>query len=113
MRLPNAEDAIIPKEKICGYLLSSTHPLGRYKAVFFEKLGYHQANWKEFEKDLREQHLTESAEKVGMSPDGMKFRIAAPLIGPSGKRAKLVTIWIVESKMSRPRLVTAYPGGEP
>ena len=35
MRLPNAELAIIDPKKIRDYLLSSVHPVGRFKAHFF------------------------------------------------------------------------------
>ncbi len=53
MRLPNAEKAVIDAEKLRDYLLSPSHPVGRFKAVFFASLGYNQGNWQQFETDLR------------------------------------------------------------
>ena len=43
-RLPKAERAIIEGEKLRGYILSSTHPVGRFKAAFFNRFGYSTEN---------------------------------------------------------------------
>jgi hypothetical protein len=43
MKLPNAENVIIPQRKIVDYLLSPTHRVGRSKADFFTHFGYAQA----------------------------------------------------------------------
>ncbi len=40
MRMPGAERAVIDSAKIRDYLLSPSHPVGRFKAVFFASLGY-------------------------------------------------------------------------
>jgi hypothetical protein len=40
MKLPNSENALVPKDKLENYLLSEIHPIGRFKAVFFKNLGY-------------------------------------------------------------------------
>jgi hypothetical protein len=56
MKLPNAEDAIIAPEKLRGYLLSTRHPTGRYKAALFRRLGYTDEQWALLEADLRSQH---------------------------------------------------------
>jgi hypothetical protein len=39
MKLPNHEHALVPQEKITGYLLSLTHRDGRHKAAFFVSFG--------------------------------------------------------------------------
>ncbi len=49
----NATTAIVPVEKLRDYLLSPTHPIGRYKATFFRSLGYSQDAWGQLEVDLR------------------------------------------------------------
>lgn len=61
MRL-SALDAIIPPEKLVGYLLSPAHPDGRAKAAYLARLGYLQADWERLEADIREQHLSREAE---------------------------------------------------
>jgi hypothetical protein len=40
MKLPAAESAIIDEAKVREYLLSTEHPVGRFKARFFIGLGY-------------------------------------------------------------------------
>jgi len=54
MRLPHAERAIIEERKTRGYLLSSTHAVGQYKAAFFNRMGYTRGRWGDLERDLRE-----------------------------------------------------------
>jgi hypothetical protein len=45
MRLPNAEKAVIERRKLTEYLLSETHPAGRFKAQFFKNLGSSEPMW--------------------------------------------------------------------
>jgi hypothetical protein len=40
VRLPNAEDAIVERDKVANYLLSGTHTRGRDKAHFFVSFGF-------------------------------------------------------------------------
>jgi Domain of unknown function (DUF4926) len=49
MVLLNSSKAVIAPEKLRDYLLSPTHPIGRYKALFFRTLGYDQTNWRQLE----------------------------------------------------------------
>jgi hypothetical protein len=111
MRLPNADRAIIEREKLREYLLSRTHPVGRFKAAFFEALGYSAATWRQLEIDLRRQHLVRDAVPGHRSLYGQKYEIQASLVGPSGRRATVVSVWVVLSGDDVPRLVTAHPGG--
>jgi hypothetical protein len=52
MKLPEAQRAVIAAAKIRDYLLSTSHPVGRFKAPFFASLGYTVADWQRLEKDL-------------------------------------------------------------
>ena len=52
MRLPNAGQACVEREKIVNYLLSMEHPRGRNKAVFFSGLGFHVDGWQDFAEAL-------------------------------------------------------------
>ena len=54
MKLPNIEAAIIPQGKIQDYLLSHSHPIGQFKAIIFNDLGYSQHNWSKLQSDLKE-----------------------------------------------------------
>ena len=77
MRLPNADLAEIDSRKLHDYVLSPTHPVGRFKARFFAALGYSHERWKEFEADIRSQHLTQDAEQRETLSDGQLWTIRA------------------------------------
>lgn len=113
MKLPNAANAVIDEAKLREYLLSPTHATGRHKAKVFARLGYSQARWLELEADLRAQHLVQEVEISYASPYGQKYEIRAILIGPAGVPAEIVSVWIIKSGESVPRLVTAMPGDKP
>ncbi len=113
MLLPNADEAEIDPEKLRGYLLSTEHPHGRFKARFFRALGFRAARWEELESALRTQHLTQEAERLAVANKGQKFKIRAILVGPDGESAVAVSIWFVRPGETVPRFVTAYPGGRP
>lgn len=112
MLLPNAERAEIDAEKLCGYLLSPTHPVGRFKARFFAALGYSADDWHTFEADLRIQHLSQDAEPSAVTPHGQPYTIRAILKGPNGESAPVVSVWFVRTFTQEPHFVTAYPGDE-
>lgn len=49
MRLPYADRAEIDPVKLRDYLLSTEHPLGRFKARFFGALGFSAERWEALE----------------------------------------------------------------
>jgi hypothetical protein len=101
--------AIIQESKLCDYILSSVHALGRFKASFFISLGYSREGWRALAADLRQQHLTREAEIVEVNAFGTKYRIVGPLFGPVGRPAIVVSVWIIRSGEDAARLVTLYP----
>jgi hypothetical protein len=109
LQIPNAERAVIDPAKLRDYLLSSTHPVGRFKAPLFLGLGYTAADWSRLETDLRGQHLPEDALAAPPTPYGQKYVIRATLIGPTGRSARVVTVWVVRVGEDFARFVTAYP----
>ncbi len=94
MKIPSADSAVIDPAKLRGYLLSLSHPIGRFKARFFERLGYAATQWEVLEADLRAQHLMAEAEPLAAGEFGQKYRIRAILEGPTG-RADVVSVWVV------------------
>ena len=111
MRLPNSDRAEIDPEKLRDYLLSSEHPLGRFKARFFAALGFSAKDWQELELALRTQHLTQDAHPGTSTVHGQRFTIRAILRGPAGQSAMVVSVWFIRANETVPRFVTAYPGG--
>ena len=110
MRVPGAQDAVIDPVKLHGYLLSRSHPIGRFKAPFFESLGYSASSWRRLDADLRAQHLSQEAVVGRPSPYGQKYEVRATLRGPSGRAAQVVSVWVVLVDEDVPTFVTAYPG---
>jgi hypothetical protein len=109
-RLPHAENAIADAAKIRDYLLSRAHPVGRFKAAFFETLGYRATDWRRLERDLRDLCRAGLASEGQRSPFGSKYEVRGTLFGPSGRRAEVVTVWVILTDEIVPRFVTAYPG---
>jgi len=64
MRLPNAEHAEVRPEKFRDYLLSPSHPVGRFKARFFQSVGYTLDNWEALSETLLEAARTGEAEEL-------------------------------------------------
>lgn len=110
MKLPGSERATIEPAKVRDYLLSSEHPVGRFKAAFFRALGYTQDDWPQLHADLLA--LAASGEAaVGQASDfGQKYEVRGSVEGPAGRSAEVVSVWIIRTGESAPRLVTAYPG---
>jgi hypothetical protein len=111
LRIPNPDRAVIEPTKLRDYLLSPTHPVGRFKAPFFLALGYSAAEWNRLEADLRGQHLPLEAVPAAPTVYGQKYVIRATLVGPGGASAGVVTVWVVRAGEDFARFVSAYPEG--
>lgn len=90
-------------------MLSTSHPDGRAKALFFARLGYSPKRWRDLERDLRGLLARSLARALSPSRYGQKYMVRGTIRGPWGRSARIVTIWIVTSPGSPPRFVTAYP----
>jgi hypothetical protein len=108
--LPNAEHAIIDGNKLQDYLLSVSHPIGRFKARFFAGLGFSTERWETLDQALRTQHLNQDADPGVPDDFGQPFTIRAILQGPTGRSAMVISVWFIRTGESEPRFVTAYPG---
>lgn len=112
MKLPNAEKAVIEREKIVEYLLNAKHPDNGGKAQFFESLGFRRSEWKTLAAAFRALASKSPVAQSTKSPHGQKYVIVGRLESPVGKSPKVQTIWIVDSGTETARLVTAYPHEE-
>jgi hypothetical protein len=109
VKLPRATEAIVPLQKLTEYLLSESHPVGSFKAVFFRAIGFSDASIDVFEKCLLELARYEDVIEIMQSPHGIKYVIDGKIATPLGGMAAIRTVWIIESDQDRPRFVTAYP----
>ncbi len=109
MSLSNADRAVVAPTKIREYLLSETHPVGRFKAAVFITLGYSANRWEILRDDILALARTGPAAPGKPSPFGQTFEVDGILTGPSGRSVEIRTIWIVPATESPPRFVTAFP----
>lgn len=107
--MPNAARTVITDAKVRDYLLSSSHPVGRFKAAFFRALGFSEEHWELLRDALFEIAATGQAVPGQPSPFGQKFEIRATLAGPSGRQADVITVWMVANGQDLPHFVTAHP----
>lgn len=109
MRLPNAENAIIPPSKLTDYLLSAAHPRGRGKALFFRSFGFGHMNPGLLEQALLKHVLTHDVVGTHHSTRGVKYEVEGPLPAPDGRAPMVRSVWIIVSGDVQPRFVTAIP----
>ena len=109
MSLPNSDRAVIDPEKVRDYLLSESHPVGRFKAAFFGTLGYTPNRWEQLRDDLLALAHAGMATPGKPSPFGRTFEVNGILRGSSGRSAEVQTVWIIRANEEAPRFVTAYP----
>lgn len=109
MKLPNAENAIVPSDKLADYLLSQSHLIGRWKARFFLSIGFRETRVDELKDALIDVAKKGQVKSTITTEFGIKYVVEGVILGPSGRRSVIRTVWVVETGQDRPRLVTAYP----
>jgi hypothetical protein len=109
MKLPNAERASIPSQKIIGYLLSFSHRDGRSKAAFFSRFGFAADAWQRLARALRQHAVDHEVSKVEDSPFGTRYVIEGTIVTPDRRNPIIRSVWFIETGEEIPRFVTAYP----
>ena len=112
MPIPDFERALIPREKITGYLLSLSHPVGRAKAKFFRAHGYSGQNPQVLAADLRRIAAVGQVVEQESTEYGTKYVIEGFILTPKETTIAVRTVWFAEHEGGAPRFVTAYPKGE-
>ncbi|MBV7339623.1 hypothetical protein KFU94_67710 [Chloroflexi bacterium TSY] len=109
MIIPNAENAVVDIRKLRDYALNPAHRVGSHKArLFAAALGIDQDDAEEFRSRLLEIVRMHDAELGELDENGQRYRIDVMLTW-QGKRALILTAWIIRSDEDFPRLVTCYP----
>lgn len=112
MRPPGVERAVVETAKVRDYLLSDSHPVGRFKAAFFLTLGYSPTRWEALAADLQSHLMSNDAVATDHNEYGQKYEVRGRVESPTGKAAVLVAVWIVLRREDFPRFVTAFPGAK-
>lgn len=113
MQLPGAERAFIDPPKLRDYLLSPEHPVGRTKAGFFASLGFSRSAWPVLRTVLLDLAIHGEAAIGPANAHGQKYEVRGTIEGPSGREARILSVWIILNSEDFPRLVTAYPEETP
>ena len=109
MKLPAGERALIDPSKVRDYLLSSSHPVGRFKAAFFAAIGFRQAEWQALVAALARLAADGEVEGTETTTYGQKYEVRGMITSPTGRRTMILSAWIVRTGDTFPRFVTAYP----
>ena len=109
MRLPNADSALVPREKLTRYILSSAHPTGRAKAQFFIRFGFAADSWETLAAALVRHAADHDVVKADDTPFGTRYTVEGPLGSPDGRNPTVRAVWFIEEGETVPRFVTAYP----
>ena len=109
MRLPNAEQAIVAREKITDYLLSETSERGRHKSRFFRSFGFHPDRWQEFAEVLQVQGSAYEVAQVMDTIHGRSYTVVGEIETPDQRNPRIRTVWLIEPGSNVPRFITAYP----
>ena len=83
MRLPGAPRARIDERKVRDYLLSKTHPVGRFKARVFGAVGFDETAMAAFVKELRRIAAEGDVTEVEDIEFGRKYTVPGELQGPA------------------------------
>ncbi len=109
MKLPNAENAQVEKEKIVDYLLNPTHRFGASKARFFMQFGFRLTQWESFADALREHGQRHEVSRIKNTPFGPRYQVEGELATPGRRNPQVRTVWQFDHEKIAPRLITAYP----
>jgi Domain of unknown function (DUF6883) len=111
-KLPNAETASIDPRKVTHYLLSTAHPRGRAKAIFFMRFGFRAS-----QSDILSRALLDHARSHALAGSvetayGIHYIIEGALRTPDGRDPPIRSIWMIKSSETAQRFVTATPIGK-
>ena len=109
--LPNASQAVVPKDKLVRYILNPEHEKGRHKArVFRSTLGFGPENWEDLRDQILDGVLSAEISKVATGVHGTRYTVPLLIEGTNGETHEVTTGWIVEedAEEERAKLTSAY-----
>jgi hypothetical protein len=109
MKLPNAGNAVVDERKVREYLLSPSHPIGRFKARYFEGVGFPPEAWPGFIAVLLQLAAEGEAQMVEEFDYGQKYVVRGHISAPGRPPVAVESVWIIRTGDDTPRLVTVYP----
>jgi hypothetical protein len=108
MKLPNADLAIVDREKLHDYCLNQDHPRGKHKARVFESaLGLTVADTEELITAIRKQIPKTECDEGEGNEYGQRYTVDIE-IERNAMKAFVRTSWIIKRGEILPRLTTCY-----
>ena len=89
MKLPNAEDLIVEREKIVDYLLNAAHRYGASKARFFGEFGFRVERWEVLAEALLEHGRRHEVARTRETGFGPRYTVEGELNTPGGRRPQV------------------------
>lgn len=94
LKLPNAENAIVPEKKFSHYLFGGEHPEGIAKGeAFTTRLGYNANNWEELKKTIRRSATKYPATFKGNNGYGDRYEQKIVIYGKNDTPANVIVGW--------------------
>jgi len=90
-------------------LLNERHPEGKSKAAFFLSLGFSAEDWELLSNSLVQSGSQGKTVEMETNRFGEKLVKVAEMIGPSGAKRLVRTVWFRNLDTASWRLVSAYP----
>jgi hypothetical protein len=109
MKLPNVEQAVVPRRKITHYLLSSGHRDGQHKAAFFRSFGFRPEVRDELASALLNHARTHEVTEVVPTPFGQNYVVEGTLPTSDGRAPRVRSVWFIANVEEAATLATAYP----
>ena len=107
--LPKYKSAAIPDEKLAGYALNMDHPVGKNKAIVFQKvLGYNVDNRDILLRQVRSGLAKYRAIEKQSTQYGRPFEVKMMIRGANDRYAPVKTAWQIDNGSETPRLVSIY-----
>jgi hypothetical protein len=108
LRLPRADEAAVPREKLAGYALDPSHSRGRHKArVFASALAVHTKDWRFLRDQILAALPSSPVRTTRITPFGVAYEVVVMIDGLNGATAPVVTTWLIEGN-APPRLTSTW-----
>ena len=111
MKLPNSDKAIVPQQKIVGFLLAPDHAKGRSRAKFFTDRGFSSQRPDEMRDALIRHGQEHDVARTQITPHGIRYIIDGEMAMPNGVVRGVRTVWQIDTGTEVPGLVTAFSIG--
>ncbi len=110
--MPNYKKSVTPDEKFIKYSLDKDNPVGKHKAVVYEKvLGFTKENYHSLKNQIHESIVSGKAKLVNISKNtygDIKYQYIINIKGTNGRTADVVAVYGVNKKNGKPRMITNY-----